>query len=78
MIVMPEIELLTLEEAGESLGVSKYTIRAWIDNGTLEGVKIGSRWKVRPEAITSYVIRNTKQEGIPSGNIKKKQRKDKK
>lgn len=60
MIAMPETELLTLEEAGKKLGVSKFTIRKFIDNGSLEGIKIGGRWRVRPEALTRYITKHTK------------------
>ncbi|OLD63922.1 MAG: hypothetical protein AUF65_00810 [Chloroflexi bacterium 13_1_20CM_50_12] len=62
MIAMPEIVLLTLQEAGDILGVSSYTVREWINQGKLEGVRIGVRWKVRPEAIERYIDRNTKPE----------------
>lgn len=63
MIAMaPELQLLTLTEAGRILGVSKYTVQRFINNGTLEGVRIGGRWRVKMEAIERYIAKRTKPE----------------
>jgi excisionase family DNA binding protein len=62
MIVMTADELLTLEEAGKRLKVSKYTIKKYIDAGKLEGVRVGIQWRVRTSAIDRYIERNVKPE----------------
>lgn len=61
MIVMAET-LLTLDEVAKTLRVKRRTIQKFIDNGTLEAVKVGGRWRVRPEAVERYLIRNTRPE----------------
>ncbi|OLB42782.1 MAG: hypothetical protein AUG51_20895 [Acidobacteria bacterium 13_1_20CM_3_53_8] len=71
--MMPETELLTLEEAGRRLGgVSKYTVRKWIDDGELEGILIGSRWRVTATAVASYLANRTKPANIKGKSTDKK------
>ena len=61
MIVMED--LLTLEEVGKRLGVSKWTVKRYIDQGLLEGVQVGPRfWRVRPEALKRYIEKQIKPE----------------
>lgn len=43
--------LLSLVEAGRALGVSPYTIRRRVADGTLRGVQVGSQWRVSIEAV---------------------------
>lgn len=59
MIVMAEA-LLTLDEVASMLRIKRRTVQKFIDNGTLEAVKVGGRWRVRPEAIEDYLVKNTK------------------
>lgn len=58
MVVMEE--LLTLEDVSRILKVSEYTIRKYISQGKLEGVRVGGRWRVRQEALRNYVESRTK------------------
>ncbi len=62
MLTMSD-KLLNVKEAAEYLGVSTYTIRKYIGEGKIEGVRIGLFWRIRPEAIERYIVRNTKPEG---------------
>lgn len=59
MIVMADI-LLTLDEVAGMLRVKRRTVQKFIDNGTLEAVKVGGRWRVRPEAVERYLVENTR------------------
>jgi len=38
--------LLTMREAGRALGVSSYTIRRRVADGTLTAVRFGGQWRV--------------------------------
>jgi excisionase family DNA binding protein len=43
--------LIAPSEAAEVLGVSPATVRRWLAEGQLEGVRIGGRLRVAPEAL---------------------------
>lgn len=50
--------LLTMKEAGAALGVSQFTIRRRIADGTLRGVRVGgeaSPWRVPVDAVEAFV-----------------------
>jgi excisionase family DNA binding protein len=59
MIIMADT-LLTLEEVADKLRVRKSTVLRYINLGQLEGVRVGGRWRVRPEAVERYIVRNTR------------------
>lgn len=49
-------DLVTVEEAAESLRVSKETIRRWLRNGSVPGaMKVGRQWRIDLEQLTEYV-----------------------
>jgi len=45
----------TTDEVAEMLGVTAQTIRNWISNGTLLGIRIGGQWRVRHEALAAML-----------------------
>jgi excisionase family DNA binding protein len=44
-------ELSTPEQVAEQLQVSTRTVRAWLRNGELVGIKIGKSWRIHPDDI---------------------------
>lgn len=58
MLAMQEDTLLSLKEAAQKLDVSLSTIRKFIENGELQGIKVGGRIKVRQSAIEHYLNKN--------------------
>ncbi len=51
--------LLDVRAAAERLGVSPFTVRAWLRQRRLEHVKLGRRVLVPESAIRRFVERNT-------------------
>lgn len=47
--------LLRLDEAGALTGLSRHTLRAAIDDGTLKAKQIGRAWRMRREDLEAYV-----------------------
>lgn len=47
-------KMLTPENAAERLQVKPSTIRKWLRNGTLKGVKIGMLWRISESTIEEY------------------------
>jgi excisionase family DNA binding protein len=62
MITMTEAALLTVKEVAEKLRISTKTVKWLIVTGKLEGIMVGTRWRVRPEALDRYLARNTRPE----------------
>lgn len=52
-------KLLDVKMAAERLGVSPFTIRAWLRQRRLEHVKLGRRVLVPETALRRFVERNT-------------------
>ena len=57
------METMSIEQACESLGISRSTIYDEIANGNLETLKIGRRRLVSKEALNRYIIRMEKKAG---------------
>ena len=49
------IELLGAEEVAGLLGVKESTVWRWCREGTLPGLKVGKRWRVRREAMEDFL-----------------------
>ena len=47
--------LLTFSEAMEYLFISKNTLLKLLHDGTIEGFKIGTRWKIPKAAVLEYI-----------------------
>ncbi len=52
-------KLLTPEEAAERMVVSPKTVRDWLRQGKLKGVKTGKLWRIRENDLAEFVARNT-------------------
>jgi excisionase family DNA binding protein len=48
-------ELLTLEEAGALLKVSRKTVWYWIKEKRLPGIQAGKQWRVKREDLEAFV-----------------------
>ncbi|NLG78994.1 MAG: helix-turn-helix domain-containing protein [Firmicutes bacterium] len=52
-------KLLTPEEAAERMVVSPKTVRDWLRQGKLKGIKTGKLWRIRENDLAEFVARNT-------------------
>jgi excisionase family DNA binding protein len=52
--------LLTPEEVAEKLNVTVNTVREWLRNGEITGVKLGRIWRVRVEDLKAWVESNVR------------------
>jgi excisionase family DNA binding protein len=50
---------LTVQEVADRLRVASRTIYRLLDEGALEGVRVGRNWRVSPEALERYLLTNT-------------------
>jgi len=55
--ILPEQELLSLEEAADFLCVSKSTMYRLLDQSKLRGMKAGKQWRFRKEDLLDYMQR---------------------
>jgi excisionase family DNA binding protein len=54
-VTMPELAgFVTTQEAAEALNLHVETIREFLRDGTLEGLKVGYMWFVSKKAIEGY------------------------
>jgi excisionase family DNA binding protein len=47
--------VLTPDEVGKVLGLSRRTIVGWLESGKLSGIKVGNRWRVKEEDLDKFV-----------------------
>jgi len=48
-------KLLTPEQAADRLAVSPKTLRDWLRDGKLKGVKVGRLWRVREADLDAFL-----------------------
>jgi excisionase family DNA binding protein len=53
---IPIDSYLTPREIAELLDVHLNTVLYWLQNGNLKGVKIGRRWRVKPEWLREFIL----------------------
>lgn len=55
----PPIEpLLTTQQCADLFGVSQETIRSWLKDGRLNGIKPTGTWRVRESEIKRFIDEN--------------------
>lgn len=47
--------VLTPDEVGKALGLSRRTVISWLESGKLNGIKVGNRWRVKEEDLDRFV-----------------------
>jgi excisionase family DNA binding protein len=53
---MAELETYwTVEEIAENLKVDQETVRRWLQDGKLKGVKVGKNWRVSTDALAEFI-----------------------
>ncbi len=57
-MVLKELKLYKPEEVAELLGYSKKTIRRWLQQGTLPGVKVHTEWRIREDDLINFLKEN--------------------
>jgi excisionase family DNA binding protein len=45
----------TPEEVAQELRVTRRTVYEWLTTGRLRGLRAGSRWRIRPEDVESFL-----------------------
>lgn len=51
-------KMLSPEEVAERLSVTPNTIRGWLREGTLKGVKLGNKiWRISEEELQAHIYR---------------------
>lgn len=56
---MDQLDLLTLREAAEQLGVPEPTLRAWIRKGRIRAIKSGRAWRIPAAAVAAHLTQAT-------------------
>jgi excisionase family DNA binding protein len=52
---------MTSEQAAKALQIHYNTLRKWLKDGTLPGVKLGTRWRVSVAAIDKLMEQRAKE-----------------
>lgn len=47
--------LYTPEEVAERLWVTRRSVYGWLKSGRLRGLRAGTRWRIRPEDVESFL-----------------------
>jgi len=63
---MPDEEYITVAEASKRSGLTMRHIARLLKQGTIEGIKPGHDWLVRPAAVMEY-LRNERKPGRRKG-----------
>lgn len=56
--VQDSVDLLTVEDVSERLGVGRVTIYRWCREGRLPCLKVGRGWRIRREALEDFLRRS--------------------
>ena len=58
---MEEVAFFTVGEVAKKLRVWPETVRMWLQEGSLVGVKLpGGQWRIRPEDVDSMLSRTVR------------------
>jgi excisionase family DNA binding protein len=52
---MEDIKLLTPEEVAQALRLDDETIRIWLREGKLKGIKVGRVWRISEEELKAFL-----------------------
>lgn len=64
ILAMKKDELLTPDEVAKILKVHSETVRRWLREGTLSGIKLGKslRWRIKREELDRYIAQQGRTE----------------
>src|SRR4028118_2250185 len=55
---LKEVQLLTVGQVAKIFNVTAYTVRVWLNQGTLKGVKVGAgtmgHWRITRQEVTRF------------------------
>lgn len=63
-------KLYPVEGAAETLGVSKWTIHAWLAQGRLRRTKVGARTMIRESDLQAFIAACNPESSTPANEAK--------
>lgn len=60
------IKLWTPDEVAEIMSVKEETVRSWLRNGYMRGVKIGKFWRIPEEDLKDFIEERLKEAELVS------------
>lgn len=51
--------LLTTEEVARMLNTTDASVRRWLRNGTMTGIRVEGEWRIRRADLEEYIRKNT-------------------
>lgn len=54
--------LITPQQIAEESGISEFTVKRLLRSGELRGLKVGSKWRIRPSDVQDYLNKQAKQD----------------
>ncbi len=52
---MQKERMLSVKDVAETLSISENTVRRWITEGKLKGLKFGRQWRFKPSDIQGWI-----------------------
>jgi excisionase family DNA binding protein len=57
------LDIYTLKEVADKIKIPIVTLRKYLKDGTLTGVKIGKHWRITEEQLKDFISKNTVKDG---------------
>ncbi len=55
---MSDDPLMTPKEVAELFRVTPYTVRVWLKDGDLVGIRFNNQWRIRKSEVAKFAERN--------------------
>lgn len=65
---IPDIQLFTLAEVSDALGITTRSLKTYIKNGQLRAVKLAGKWRISSDNLRAFVNGDTVPVTEGSGN----------
>lgn len=56
---IPDIQLFTLAEVSDALGITTRSLKTYIKNGQLKAVKLAGKWRISSDNLRAFVNGDT-------------------
>ncbi len=56
---IPDIQLFTLAEVSDALGITTRSLKTYIKNGQLRAVKLAGKWRISSDNLRAFVNGDT-------------------